>query len=160
MSSGAAAMVLGRNSTNKIDVLFKNNSSFIDNEEVRFEESGVRAILSDVDFGDPNIRANFKVDNGQRAEFYDYGRIVRKQGFPEPQGRLKIYFDHYVINSEDSGDVITANSYTKDNYDTVPSLDNKRNTDVIDLRPRVAAYSGSLSPFEYGSRDFSGGGQS
>ena len=160
VSSGAAAMVLGRNSTNKIDVLFKNNSSFIDNEEVRFEESGVRAILSDVDFGDPNIRANFKVDNGQRAEFYDYGRIVRKQGFPEPQGKLKIFFDHYVINSQDSGDVITANSYEAANYDTVPVFDEVRNTDVIDFRPRVAAYSGSRSPFEFDSRDFSGAGQS
>ena len=120
----------------------------------------MRATLSAVNVGDTNIRGNFTVDSGQREEFYDFGRLVRKQGFPEPQGQLKIYFDHYIINSEDSGDVITANSYTKNNYDTVPSLDNIRNTDVIDLRPRVAAYSGSLSPFEYGSRDFSGGGQS
>ena len=159
-STGAAVQVLGRNGTTKVDVIFKNNGAFSDNEEVKFQESGVRATLSAVNVGDTNIRGNFTIDSGQREEFYDFGRLVRKQGFPEPQGQLKIYFDHYVINSEDSGDVITANSYTKDNYDTVPSLDNKRNTDVIDLRPRVAAYSGSLSPFEYGSRDFSGGGQS
>jgi len=157
-SSGAAAMVLGRNSTTKVDVIFKNSSAFKEGEEVTFQESGVKAILSDVNTGDPNIRRNFVLDTGQRAEFYDYGRIVRKQGFPEPQGQLKIYFDHYVINSEDSGDIITANSYT--NFDNVPAFDNIRNTDVIDLRPRVAAYSGTRSPFEFDSRDFSGGGQS
>jgi len=157
-SSGAAAMVLARNSTTKVDVIFKNSSAFKDGEEVTFQESGVRAVLSSVDSGDPNIRNNFILDTGQREEFYDFGRIVRKQGFPEPQGQLKIFFDHYVINSEDSGDILTANSYT--NFDDVPALDNIRNTDVIDLRPRVAAYSGSLSPFEFESRDFSGGGQS
>jgi len=156
-SSGAAAMVLARNTSTKVDVIFKNNNAFKDGEEVTFLESGVKAILSDVNPGDPNIRTNFVLDTGQREEFYDYGRLVRKQGFPEPQGQLKVYFDHYVINSEDSGDVVTANSYT--NFDIVPALDNIRNTDVIDLRPRVAAYSGSRSPFEFDSRDFSGGGQ-
>jgi len=156
-SSGAAAMVLARNSTTKVDVIFKNSSAFKEGEEVTFQESGVKAILSDVNPGDPNIRNSFVLDTGQREEFYDFGRIVRKQGFPEPQGQLKIYFDHYVINSEDSGDIVTANSYT--NFDNVPAFDNIRNTDVIDLRPRVAAYSGSRSPFEFDSRDFSGGGQ-
>ena len=156
-SSGAAARVLARNSTTKVDVIFKNNNAFKEGEEVTFVESGVKAILSDVNPGDPNVRNNFILDSGQRDEFYDYGRLVRKQGFPEPQGQLKVYFDHYVINSEDSGDVITANSYS--NFDDVPALDNVRNTDVIDLRPRVAPYSGSRSPFEFDSRDFSGGGQ-
>ena len=160
VSSGAAAMVLGRNSTTKVDVIFKNNDAFIEGEEVNFQESGVRAILSDVRPGDPNIRGNYKLDNGQRSEFYDFGRIVRKQGFPEPQGKLKIYFDHYVINSEDSGDVLTVNSYDSTEYDNVPTFDSIRNTDVIDLRPRVAPYSGSRSPFEFDSRDFSGSGQS
>ena len=160
VSSGAAAMVLGRNSTTKVDVIFKNNQSFSDGEEVKFQESGVRAILSSVTPGDPNIRANYRLDSGQRSEFYDYGRLVRKQGFPEPQGKLKIYFDHYVINSEDSGDVITANSYDANEYDNVPIFDEVRNTDVIDFRPRVAPFSGSRSPFEFDARDFSGAGQS
>ena len=157
-SSGASARVLARNGTTKVDVIFKNNQTFNDNEEVTFGESGVKAVLSNVDPGDNNIRNNFILDTGQRAEYYDFGRLVRKQYFPEPQGQLKIYLDHYVINSEDSGDVLTVNSYTKDNYDHVPSYENIRNTDCIDLRPRVAEYSGSRSPFEFDSRDFSGAG--
>ena len=159
VSSGGAAMILGRSSTTKVDVIFKNNKPFVEGEEVKFQESGVRAVLSSVEPGDNNIRANYRLDTGQRSEFYDFGRLVRKQGFPEPQGRLKIYFDHYVINSEDSGDVITASSYDANEYDTVPIFDEIRNTDVVDFRPRVAPYSGSRSPFEFDSRDFSGAGQ-
>ena len=159
VSSGGAAMILGRSSTTKVDIIFKNNKPFVEGEEVKFQESGVRAILSNVNPGDNNIRANYRLDSGQRSEFYDFGRLVRKQGFPEPQGRLKIYFDHYVINSEDSGDVITASSYDASEYDTVPIFDGIRNTDVVDFRPRVAPYSGSRSPFEFDSRDFSGAGQ-
>ncbi len=161
VTSGAAALVIGRDGTSKVEVLFKNEKAFVENEEVKFEESGVRAILTNLDQGDNNIRGHFNVDSGQRSEYYDYGRIIRKQGFPEPQGKLKIYFNHYVINSEDSGDIITANSYSATDYDTIPAFDNIRNTDVIDLRPRVAPYSTSTrSPFEFDSRNFAGAGQS
>ena len=160
-STGASAIVLARNGTTKVDVCFKNTNRFKETETVVFQESGVEASLTQITSGDKNIRNNFIVDPGQRAEYYDFGRIVRKQGFPAPQGQLKIFFDYYTINSEDSGDVCTANSYSKDRYDKVASYNNIRNTDVIDLRPRVAPFvdSGTRSPFEFDSRDFSGGGQ-
>ena len=157
-SSGASAMVLARSGTNKVEVCFKNTSSFNETEEVVFQESGVIANLSQVAPGDPNIRNNFLIDSGQRSEYYDFGRLVRKQNFPKPQGQLKIYYDHYTINALDSGDVVSANSYSADRYDTVPIFDGVRNTDVIDLRPRVADYSGSKSPFEFDSRDFTNTG--
>ena len=160
VTSGAAARVIGRDGTFKVEVLFKNERAFVESEEIKFEESGVRAILTSIDQGDNNIRGSFTLDSGQRSEYYDFGRIIRKQGFPEPQGKLKIYFNHYVIDSEDSGDVITANSYSATDYDTIPAFDNLRNTDVIDLRPRVAQYSGTRSPFEFDSRNFAGAGQS
>ena len=159
VSSGAAAKILGKSGTTKVDVIFKNNDAFVEGEEVKFQESGIRAVLSNVESGDPNIRANYRLDNGQRQEYYDFSRLVRKQGFPEPQGKLKIYFDHYVISSQDSGDIITASSYDAKEYDTVPVFDEIRNTDVVDFRPRVAPYSGSRSPFEFDSRDFSAAGQ-
>tara|TARA_B100001250_G_scaffold96842_1_gene81098 strand:- start:1244 stop:8341 length:7098 start_codon:yes stop_codon:yes gene_type:complete len=158
-SSGAAAKVMQRDSSTKISVLFMNHNIFEKNEEVTFEESGVKAVLGSVDPGDPNIRNNFILDNGQRSDYYDFGRLVRKQNFPEPQGRLQIFYDYYIINSQDSGDVLTVNSYTKDSYDTVPAMEGVRNTDAIDLRPRVANHTGGRSPFEFDSRDFSGAGQ-
>ena len=159
-SSGAAAYVLARSGSNKVEICTKNANSFLETEEIRFETSGVEANISVISAGDPNIRANFVLDNGQRDEYYDFGRLVRKQNAPEPQGQLKIYMDFYTINSDDSGDLVTASSYDKSEYDTVPSIANVRNTDILDLRPRVAPYSGSRSPFEFASRNFSGTGQS
>jgi len=159
-SSGASALVLARSGSQKVEVIFTNGNKFQDTEEVTFTESGVTANLSNTATGDPNIRGNYILDSGQRTEYYDYARLVRKQNFAAPQGQLKIYFDHYVINSEDSGDLITASSYTKEFYDITPSYENVRNVDTIDIRPRVAPYSGSRSPFEFDSRVFTGAGQS
>ena len=159
-SSGASALILDRKSANKVEVIFTNGNKFQDTEEVTFSESGVTANLSSASSGDPNIRNNFILDSGQRAEFYDFGRLVRKANFPEPQGQLKVYFDHYVVNSEDSGDIVTASSYPQQYYDISPAFEDIRNVDTIDARPRVAPYSGSRSPFEFDARDFSAGGQS
>tara|TARA_B100001175_G_scaffold112438_1_gene95385 strand:- start:7119 stop:14210 length:7092 start_codon:yes stop_codon:yes gene_type:complete len=159
-SSGASAYVLARSGADKVEICVKNTKSFISTEEILFETSGVKANVSVVTPGDPNIRPDFILDNGQRDEYYDFGRIVRKQYASKPQGQLKIYFDMYTINSEDSGDLVTASSYEAAEYDTVPSIGNVRNTDIIDLRPRVATHSGSRSPFEFDSRNFSGTGQS
>ena len=73
--------------------------------------------------------------------------------------RIKVFFDKFVINSEDSGELVTASSYGSDVYDIIPSFRGTRNTDVVDMRPRVADYNSSLSPFEWGARVFSGSGQ-
>ncbi len=160
-SSGAAAMILARDGGDKIEICSKNSNNFIPTEEIEFSQSGVRANISSVNPGDPNIRANFVLDNGQREEFYDFARLVRKPNSNAPQGQLKVYFDHYTINSEDGGDILTASSYERPEYDRVPAFGNVRNTDIIDLRPRVAPFSGSTrSPFEFESRNFASGGQS
>ena len=153
-SSGASAYVLARSGADKVEICTKNSKTFFPTEEIEFETSGVRANVSVVTPGDPNIRGDFILDNGQRDEYYDFGRLVRKQYASKPQGQLKIYFDMYTINSEDSGDLVTASSYEKAEYDKVPSVGNVRNSDIIDLRPRVAPHSGSRSPFEFDSRNF------
>ena len=159
-SSGCAAYILARSGSTAIEICTKNSRNFIETEEILFETSGVKANVSVITPGDPNIRKNFVLDNGQRDEYYDFGRLVRKQNAGEPQGRLKIYFDHYEVNAQDAGDVVTASSYEKAEYDRIPAYANIRNSDIIDLRPRVAPYSGSRSPFEFDSRSFASGGQS
>ena len=87
-------------------------------------------------------------------------RLVRRQNAAEPSRRLRVFFDKFIVESDDSGEIVTASSYSSDVYDIVPGFAGIRNTDVIDLRPRVADYSGSLSPFEWSSRNFSANGQS
>jgi len=156
--SGASAMILEKTGTNQIYYITKNNQNFIETEQVTFQESGVTGNISQINLGDPNILDNFSFDTGQRLEYYDFGRLIRKTGSQEPSRQLKIYFDHFTINSSDNGEIITTNSYS--DYDqNVPSFNNVRNTDVIDFRPRVANYSGTLSPFEFSSRNFGGSGQ-
>ena len=158
--SGASALILGTTGTQSAFIKSSNEGNFIEGEEIYFTESKVGGKINSLTLGDKEISANFILDNGQRAEFYDFGRLVRRQGAPEPSARIKVFFDKFVINSQDSGELITASSYDSDVYDIVPSFRGKRNTDVVDIRPRVADYSGSLSPFEWGSRIFSGSGQS
>lgn len=157
-TSGASAMVLAKSGTNQIYVVPKNEQSFQETEEVVFQESGVIGNINQINLGDKNILSNFSFDTGQRLEYYDFGRLVRKTGTAEPSRRLKVFFDYYNINSSDNGEIITASSYS--NYDLSPSFNNVRNTDVIDIRPRVANYASTLSPFEFEARNFGGSGQS
>ena len=156
--SGASAMVLGKTGTTEIFYVAKNTENFIETEEVVFQESGVKGNISQIDLGDADILRNYSFDTGQRLEYYDFGRLIRNIGSQEPSGQLRVFFDHYTINSSDNGEIITTNSYPSYDQD-VPSFNNIRNTDVIDFRPRVANYSGTLSPFEFESRDFGTAGQ-
>jgi len=157
-TSGASALVLGKTATNQIYYITKNNQSFLETEQVTFQESGVTGNISQINLGDPNILDNFSFDTGQRLEYYDFGRLIRKSGSQEPSRQLKVYFDYFTINSSDNGEIITTNSYP-DYNENIQTFNNIRNTDVIDFRPRVADYSGTLSPFEFSSRNFGGSGQ-
>ena len=58
---------------------------------------------------------NFTLDNGQRLEFADFSRIVRKSGIEKPTGKLRIIFDK-LLNDEASGNVETVNSYNTLDY--------------------------------------------
>lgn len=163
-SGAVAAYVELRNST-QIYLVYKTSQTFQVSEKVKFLESGYTAIIGTVNAGDRNIIDKFTLDNGQRRNYYDYGRIIRNATAQEPAGRLKIYFDSFTFDTNDSGDLITVNSYLSSLYGSkIPSFDGIRNTDVIDLRPRVSNYntSSTLSPFDFSSRSFttSGGNSS
>ena len=158
--SGASATILELDGSNGIRIVKENPEVFIKNEEVTFSESGVVAKISSLSAGDKEVTASFMLDGGQRREFVDFGRLVRRQNAAEPSRRLRVFFDKFIVESDDSGEIVTASSYSSDVYDIVPGFAGIRNTDVIDLRPRVADYSGSLSPFEWFSRNFSSNGQS
>ena len=126
-------------------------------EQITFLESQFTATISEINSGDKNIIKNYTLDNGQRKNYYDYGRLDRYANAQEPTGRLKIYFDSFSFDSSDTGDIVTVNSYLPSLYGTkIPSYDNIRNTDVVDIRPRVGAYNSALerSPFDFESRNF------
>ena len=88
-----------------------------------------------------NITDRFDLDNGQRDNFYDIGRIKLKTGELTPTGRLLVDFDFF---SHGSGDYFSVDSYSGVvTYENIPSYtsDTTGKTyelrDVLDFRPRV-----------------------
>ena len=159
--SGTVAQYVELRNSTQIYLVYKVGTAFQVSETVTFQESGYTAIVGTVNSGDRNIINNFTLDNGQKRNYYDYGKLVRNATSQEPSGRLKIYFDTFTFDSTDSGDLITVNSYLSSLYGTkIPSVDGVRNTDVIDIRPRVSAYNtaSTFSPFDFNSRSFDGSG--
>ena len=163
-TSGARARYLERTSDSIIEFSYVNEKRFLIGEKVIFEESGIEAIIALVQSPSKDVTSSFILDNGQRDTFYDYGRIRRISGKESPKRKLKIYFQHGFYNTNDDGDITTVNSYNSYNFSKeVPYYNGVRNTDLIDIRPRVSTYtlsSGSKSPFEFDGRLFTQDGNS
>jgi hypothetical protein len=162
--TGAAALVVntpGGSDIDKLEIVHLNTFKFSRNEVILGKKSGTQALITNIIIGDTNITQNFSLDDGQRPTIYDYSRIVRKTGVSVPKGKLKIVFQNYTIDSSDTGEFITVNSYPDENYkNDVPVYNNSRLTNFIDIRPRVAPYIlSSRSPFEFNSRNFASDGQ-
>ena len=154
--SGAVARVVTIGAT-QLSFVYENENRFEIGENISLKTSGIFATISAIVFGDRNIIKNFTLDNGQRREFADFSRIVRKSGIEKPTGKLRIIFDK-LLNDEASGNVETVNSYNALDYSRdVPFVFDSFASDYIDFRPRVAPYTASSnSPFSFTSRDFSG----
>ena len=160
-TSGAVAIVINRLSTDTIEYVYLNTNQFIENEVIVGKDSSTEALVTSIGLGDKNVTQNFTFDNGQREQYYDYGRIIRKRNVLEPSKKIKVIFQNYTIDSSDTGEFITANSYLNSNFKTeVPYFGGRRVSDYIDIRPRVAPYTASSkSPFEFESRIFTNAGQ-
>ena len=159
-SSGAVAVYAQQKTTAQIYLIYKNNNKFTLNETITFSETGYTATISSVNPGDPNILDNYTLDNGQRSHFYDFGRLIKNNSSKQPSGRLTIFFDNFTYNSSDNGDLISVNSYPSTlDKNKIAVFDGVRNTDIIDIRPKVTNYSAStLSPFDFASRSFNTSG--
>ncbi len=160
-TSGAAALITAKIDSDKLEYTYLNTVQFDLNEVVIGQDSKEESIVTNKTLGDKNITQNFIFDDGQRDTFYDFSRIIRNNNVEEPKGKLKIIFQNYTIDSSDTGEIITANSYNENDFKhNVSFYNGARLTDFIDIRPRVAPYSGtSKSPFEFDSRNFASDGQ-
>jgi hypothetical protein len=160
-SSGAVALIVSRINSNEIEYVYLNSFSFSEDEVVESRDSKVQAVILIKTLGDKNVTQNFIFDDGQRESILDYSRIIRKQGVKEPKNKIKVVFQNYTINSNDTGEFVTVNSYkTEDFKHNIPYFNKERISDFIDIRPRVAPYvSGQTSPFEFATRNFSADGQ-
>ena len=158
-TSGAVASIVSNDGINSVELVYLNENRFSLGEKVVSQETNIIGYANAVLIGDKNIKDNYLLDNGQRSEYYDYSRIIRKSQVSAPTKKIKVIFNNYSINSSDNGDFVSADSYARDRYGKdIPTIDGYRNTDIIDLRPRVSQFNpatASKSPFEFASRVFS-----
>ena len=136
----------------------KNQFNFIEGEQVSFQESNITSTINLVNSQSRNITQNFNYANGQKETFYDFGTIQRKKDADPPTNKLKVYFGSAYYKSSDDGDVTIANSYAGFDYTTqIQAINGNRNTDIVDIRPRVNDYNPAeddRSPLEFLGRFF------
>ncbi len=141
-----------------------NTNSFIEGEKVTFGESGITAFVSVINSGDKDISSSFTFDSNQKETIYDYSKLIRNSNSKEPIRKLKIVYESASFSASDTGDITTVNSYEQFNYSNITSIyDTLRNSDILDIRPRVSPTSPSLnsrSPFEFLARNFTSSGNS
>ena len=128
----------------------------------------INSIYMAPDFSTPattshtDVTNRFILDNGQRDNFYDIGRIKLKTGAITPTGRLLINFDYFSHGSGDyfdvdsySGVIDYSNIQTYTSDTTGSAYDLK---DCLDFRPRVDDASTINSSIQ--DRQYSGTGAS
>jgi hypothetical protein len=154
------ARVVGK-STDKVEIIYLSSNRFDIFDGVKFEDSNIQGeIKAQTEGKYKDLTNSFKLDKGQRDQYYDYSRIVRNPGTSSPSRQLTIVFDHYTVPAGDNGDAFTVLSYDRDRFRTdIPSIgiNPVRASDTIDFRPRVPVYDPStatVSPFHYSSRSF------
>ena len=166
--SGTIARVVTNNSstpsaggTNRLGIVYLNERVFNVNEEVAFLESNIQTSIESInsqatDGQYSDITNSFYIDKGQREQYYDYSRIIRRKNTSIPSRQLLIIIDYYDVPLDDTGDVFSVLSYGGDRYtNDIPLIGNSRirATDTLDFRPRVSPFTATdSSPFSFQSR--------
>ena len=160
------------------------SADFTAGETVTGSNSGATATVGTVTAGSKLLTDNYKLDTGQRDNYYDISRIVKNPGAADPTGRLLVVYDYF---SHGTGDFFSVDSYSSQsgqmNYDDIPAYNESlvspqviqisghhilRNS--LDFRPTVANISGATTStvttidqvnaesFDFVHRAFSGTG--
>lgn len=180
-TSGAKARVV--NTISPVTFVPINNTDFESGETITGAESAETATLDTFTAGSRIITNNFTLDTGQRDNYYDIGRVVRKPNTIAPTGRLIIIADYFTHGT---GDFFNVDSYSSINYKEIPTYSATRVDpevaeptgeydlrDTVDFRPRVAdattttqtiqnqtVYRVTSYSFNIESRSFAGTGSS
>jgi len=163
-TSGSIAVVAEKVADQQLSYIDLNDFGFSEGETVIFEESNLQAVISSLDIPSKDVSSNYTFNNGQKSTFYDYGFLTRKSNVKEPSKQLKIYFKNAYYESSDDGDITTHNSYNTFEYGSeIQTVNGNRNTDIIDIRPKVSDYTiteSTRSPLEFLGRSFTASGNS
>ena len=144
-TSGARAIAVP--GTSRICYIVTNNKEFQSGEIITGQTSGSTATVDVLTDGSKNITDRFTLDTGQRDNFYDIARIVRKGNAVAPTGRLLVVYNYL---EHGAGDFFTVDSYSSIDYKEIPTYTATRvDPEVreptgeydlrnsIDFRPRV-----------------------
>ena len=101
------------NTISPITYIVKNAKEFTSGENITGATSGATATVATLTAGSKNITGRFILDTGQRDNFYDVGRVIRKAGQTAPTGRIAIVFDYF---EHSDGDFFTVDSYSSVDY--------------------------------------------
>ena len=161
-SSGAVGIVVSIPTNSIVEFVYLNTSQFSSGETVEFVDSKITGICDVLTLSDKNITTRYELDDGYKNNYYDYSRLIKKDDRFSPTRKIKVIFQNYYIESSDTGDIVTVDSYPVEEYGNLPFINADRASDRLDIRPRVSPYdmNSNYSPFEFASRNFSGQGQS
>ena len=156
--SRAIGQIVSR-TANTVDFVYLNDNRFTIGEIINFSESSIETVLQGVTVGNFIDRtSNYTLDKGHKSQYCDYSKIVRNAHAAVPSKKLLIVFDQYQVQSGNSGDFFTVNSYSPDRYSRdLPFVDGIPASDILDFRPRVSPFvysGGGVSPFSFGARSF------
>ena len=156
-NSDAVAQITALISATEVEIVYLTPTKFAKGEVCNFDESNISTLLQLITVGNNlNITNRFELDRGQREQFYDYSRLVRRVDFPPATRKVLVVYDRYDVPTNDVGDFYTIASYDEERFSNdIPLLkDGLRATDTIDFRPRVSTYTGAESPFAFQNRTF------
>ena len=161
--------------TSPMSYVLSTSLAFVSGETITGESSGASATIGTFTDGSIDIKSKYSFDTGQRDNFYDIARIVKKGGSPAPTGDLLIIYDYL---EHGSGDVITVDSYVdianQMDYEDIPTHVGSgvfSLRDSFDFRPKVEDIAGTSTTlstideitgnsFDFYSRQYDGTGAS
>jgi len=157
-TSGAVGIYLEATSSTRIGFVYLNEIGFQINETVTFRQSGISGKFTAFNAGSKNITSNYTFTNGQKLSYYDYGKIIKKDGVIAPKNKVKVVFARGYYNTSDTGDITTIDSYSNFNYSNeIPTVSTYKTSDIIDYRLIVSSFTptvNSRSPLEFLGRTF------
>ena len=119
-TTGATARIV--DITSPMSYVLSTALAFVSGETITGESSGASATIGTLTDGSVNITTKYFFDDGQRDNFYDISRIVRKPSAPAPTGRLLVIYDYL---EHGAGDMFTVDSYVdianQMDYEDIPT---------------------------------------
>lgn len=134
--------VMSRINVQRDDGIIINNADIYEIVSVKMSTQSVFEDSTYNDAGEVDITNNFTLDNGQRDNFYDFGRLILKPNARLPEKPIRIKYRYFIHSN--NGDYFSVRSYNSSqiSYADIPLYVSKntgktfRLSDCIDFRPK------------------------